>query len=181
MSWSISALRVRLVPLNILSPQVIILLTVPRHCLFCWSLFVSYGLCLSLLCSVVTLHVCTLQTCGHLLRNGWPLDSLVLLSIYSSVILDPESFVRGGSTLMFFFFFFFFLMREERIQTALKADHHRWWMDPNRGGPTLTTFLGDGWIQKPLKSGHHRAIIGPSFKWRFAGGPMMAQHWMLAW
>ena len=32
-------------------------------------------------------------------------------------------------------------------------------------------------IQISLKADHHR----PEFKWRFAGVPMMAQRWMLAW
>ena len=34
-------------------------------------------------------------------------------------------------------------------------------------------------IQIPLKAGHHWSTKTP-FKWRFAGGPMVAQHWMLA-
>ena len=55
------------------------------------------------------------------------------------------------------------------------------------GVPTVTTFFvclffvfgfslmrGER-IQIPLFAGQ------PSFKWRFAGGPMMAQHGMLAW
>ena len=41
-----------------------------------------------------------------------------------------------------------------------------------------------GWFQKkrrkriqiPLKMGHHRPASETPFKWRFAGGPMMAQH-----
>ena len=37
---------------------------------------------------------------------------------------DPESFARGGPTLTGFVFLFFFVWGE-RIQIALKADHHR--------------------------------------------------------
>ena len=57
-----------------------------------------------------------------------------------------------------------------------------------RGGQTQLFFLllfiwkGGERIQIPLKEGF---IIGPlakrHFKWRFAGGPMMARHVMLAW
>ena len=51
------------------------------------------------------------------------------------------------------------------------------------GGSTLTRFFfsdneGER-IQIPLKVGHHPSKT--PFKWHFAGGPMMAQHWMLAW
>ena len=50
-----------------------------------------------------------------------------------------------------------------------------------RRGPTVTTlFLVDVWrerFQIPLKVGHHRPASETPFKWRFAGGPMMAQHW----
>ena len=57
-----------------------------------------------------------------------------------------------------------------------------------RGGPTLTTFFvwffsdnEGGRIYIPLKVGHHRLASETPFKWRFAGGPMMARHWMLVW
>ena len=51
-------------------------------------------------------------------------------------------------------------------------------------GPTLTFFLFDEGRKDPNTN-----ISCPStawarrtpFKWRFAGGPMMAQHWMLDW
>ena len=44
-------------------------------------------------------------------------------------------------------------------------------------GPTFTTFLVDVGREDP-----NTTISGPlSFKWRFAGGPIVAQHWMLAW
>ena len=54
-----------------------------------------------------------------------------------------------------------------------------------RGGPTLTAFFltlmrGER-IQIPLLAGHQRPASETPFKWRFAGGPMMVQHWMLAW
>ena len=45
-----------------------------------------------------------------------------------------------------------------------------------RGGPTLTVFLVDERIQIPLKVDHHWPISQMQFKWRFAGGPMMAKH-----
>ena len=32
-----------------------------------------------------------------------------------------------------------------------------------------------------LKAGHHRPASETPFKWRFAGVPKMAQHWMHAW
>ena len=59
---------------------------------------------------------------------------------------DPESFVRGGPTLTTFFSFFFF------------------------------SLIRGGRIQIPLLAGHHRPASETPFKWRFAGGPMMAQH-----
>ena len=54
-----------------------------------------------------------------------------------------------------------------------------------RGGPTVTTFLLFSFyegkrIKIALKAGHHRPASETPFKWRFAGGPMMAQHLMLA-
>ena len=45
-------------------------------------------------------------------------------------------------------------------------------------------FLVDGMegrIEMPLKMGHQRPASKTSLKWRFSGGPTMAQHWMLAW
>ena len=56
-----------------------------------------------------------------------------------------------------------------------------------RGGPTMITFLGffslmrGVTIQIPLLAGHQRPTSVTPFKLRFAGGPMMAQHGMLAW
>ena len=54
-----------------------------------------------------------------------------------------------------------------------------------RGGPTLTTsffsLMRGGRIQIPLLTGHQRPASETPFKWRFAGGPMIAQHGMLAW
>ena len=35
---------------------------------------------------------------------------------------------------------------------------------------------GEERIQIPLKVGHHRCTSKTPFKWRFAGGPMLAQH-----
>ena len=52
-----------------------------------------------------------------------------------------------------------------------------------RGGPTLTTFffvflvlMRREMIQIPLLAGQKRPASETPFKWRFAGGPMMAQH-----
>ena len=50
-----------------------------------------------------------------------------------------------------------------------------------RGGPTPKTFFvclvnEAERIQIPLKVGHHRPVRETPFKWRFGGGPMMAQH-----
>ena len=62
-------------------------------------------------------------------------------------------------------------------------------MDPEsfaRGGPTLTGFFVfvffDERKEDPnsTKSGPSSAPSETPFKWRFAGGPMMAQHRMLA-
>ena len=56
-----------------------------------------------------------------------------------------------------------------------------------RGGPTLMGFFGflfcfvRGGIKKPLLAGHDRPVSETPFKWRFAGMPMTARHWMLAW
>ena len=36
-------------------------------------------------------------------------------------------------------------------------------------------------IQISHKSTHHRPASETPFEWRFAGGPMMAQYWILAW
>ena len=57
-------------------------------------------------------------------------------------------------------------------------------MDPVslvRGGPTLTTvfffiLMRGGRIQIPLLACHQRPTCETPLKWRFAGGPMMAQH-----
>ena len=57
-------------------------------------------------------------------------------------------------------------------------------------GPTLMTFIfffvflfivfflimRRGMIQIPIKAGHYRSASVPPFKWRFAGGPLIAQH-----
>ena len=69
----------------------------------------------------------------------------------SKACADPESFVRRGPTLTSFFLFvslflFLFLMS---------------------GGER---------IQITLNAGHHRHTSGTTFKWCFAGGPIMAEH-----
>ena len=49
-----------------------------------------------------------------------------------------------------------------------------------RGGPTLTTFFLLFLVDErrdykiPLKAGHHWPANETTFKWRFAGVPMMA-------
>ena len=51
-----------------------------------------------------------------------------------------------------------------------------------RGGPTLTFYfcflflMRGGRIQIPLLADHQRPASKTPFKWRFAGGPMVAQH-----
>ena len=67
--------------------------------------------------------------------------------LYELTCADPESLVRGGPTLKFFFFFFFFFV-----------------------------LLRGGRTQVPLLVGHQRPASETPFKWRFAGGQMMAQH-----
>ena len=41
--------------------------------------------------------------------------------------------------------------------------------------PFFSLMRGGG-IQIPLLAGHQRPAREPPFKWRFAGGPMIAQH-----
>ena len=46
--------------------------------------------------------------------------------------------------------------------------------------PTVTTLFQLMRVESyhiPIKAGHHRPASETSFKWRFAGGPMMAKHW----
>ena len=65
-----------------------------------------------------------------------------------------------------------------------ERSHGRCNMRGYRGGPTLTTVFVDVFLKvdegkadpKPLKAGHHPPASEMPFKWRFAGGPMMAQH-----
>ena len=77
------------------------------------------------------------------------------------------------------------IIRDGKVQTHVRIQKvlPEW-------GPTLTSFYfhffseNEGeriQILVPLKVGHHRPASETPFKWRFAGGPMMAQHWMLAW
>ena len=47
------------------------------------------------------------------------------------------------------------------------------------GGSNFEIFLVNEWIQIPQKLNHHRPASETPFKWRFAGVPMMAKHWML--
>ena len=57
----------------------------------------------------------------------------------------------------------------------------------SEGGPTLTvlffvfSLMRGGRIQIPLLTGHQWPASETPFKWRFAGGPMRAQHRMLDW
>ena len=51
-----------------------------------------------------------------------------------------------------------------------------------RGGPILIRILFRGArIQRPPKADNYRPVSETPFKWRFTGGPMRVQHWMLAW
>ena len=53
-----------------------------------------------------------------------------------------------------------------------------------RGSNSDVGFLSRwsvGGSKLPLKAGHHWLASETPFKWRFAGVPMMAQHWILAW
>ena len=54
------------------------------------------------------------------------------------------------------------------------------WSFVRGGGPTLTTIFFKWWGNGGI-AGHHRPASEKPFKLRFAGGPMMAQHWILAW
>ena len=55
-----------------------------------------------------------------------------------------------------------------------------------RGSNWTLTVLFSSWGGKrgvhqiPLKAGHHRSASETPFKWRFSGGPILAQHWMVA-
>ena len=66
------------------------------------------------------------------------------------------------------------------VDLSRVCHHDRSHADPEsfvRGGPTFTTFLlGDERIQIPLKADHYRPVSETSFKWHFAGVPMMALH-----
>ena len=48
-------------------------------------------------------------------------------------------------------------------------------------GSNFFFILVNDWFQIPLKSGHHQPTSESPLKWRFAGVPIMAKHWMLAW
>ena len=45
----------------------------------------------------------------------------------------------------------------------------------------FSSSLLSWWGERGSIYHYEQAIIAPPSKWRFAGGPMMAQHWMLAW
>ena len=45
-----------------------------------------------------------------------------------------------------------------------------------RGSNSDGGFFLEERIQIDPKVGHHRSASEPSFKWRFVGGPVMAQH-----
>ena len=75
------------------------------------------------------------------------------MTVQLKACADPESLVRGGPTLMGFFSCFFSLMWGGRIQIPLF-----------------------GGLSGPLITDHQRPASETPFKWRFDGGPMMAQH-----
>ena len=72
-SWSTSALRVKLVLWNMFKPSSNFLTDRSKAVLLLWIHFVISVSCLSLSYCLV----CFLQPCGHLLGKGWPLGSLV--------------------------------------------------------------------------------------------------------
>ena len=80
---------------------------------------------------------------------------LIFVRILIAACADPGSFFQMGVQRCCCFFFFLLLF-------------------------FFVFFLGGGlvneWIQIPLKSGHHWPASETPLKWRFAGGPMMAQH-----
>ena len=57
-----------------------------------------------------------------------------------------------------------------RIQTVLSEEVQLW-----------QVFLVDEGREDLHITGHHRSASEKPFKLRFAGVPMMIQHWMLAW
>ena len=69
--------------------------------LLLWILFVIYVSCLSLIC----FHVCSWQTCDHLLWKDWPLGSLVC-----DVPLFFFHFYLRCGTLLYRFLIFAFLL-----------------------------------------------------------------------
>ena len=77
-----------------------------------------------------------------------------MFSFSIALSADPESFVRGGQTqsMFFCFFFCFFFVF------------------------FCCFFWGRTNIEIPLKAGQYRSASETPFKWRLAGGPMMAQY-----
>ena len=72
-------------------------------------------------------------------------------------------------------------MNIKMLQPKVKSNGHAYAVPESfvRGGPTLTTFFSlmrEGRIQIPLLAGYQRPASKTPFKWRFAGGPMLAQH-----
>ena len=64
-----------------------------------------------------------------------------------------------------------FRKQKQRIQKVLSEGVQLW---------QRFFFFFFGWWGQD-KRGHHRHASETPFKWRFAGVPMMVQHWMLAW
>ena len=75
------------------------------------------------------------------------------------------------------------LSKHARIQKVLSEGvqlRQRFFFFFGGGGGGLSLRRGGG-IPIPLLAGHHRHASETPLKWRFAGVPMMAQHWMVAW
>ena len=99
-------------------------------------------------------------------------------------------YVEGTKSKLVAFYYTHEVLREAHIKdeselVAFYQNHVKCYMRGFRkfcqrlrgGQPFFLFFLIRGKrIQIALKAGHHRLASETPFKWRFAGGPMMAQH-----
>ena len=106
-SWSISVIRVRLIPSNMFKPSCNFLTDHSKLVLLLWIIFVICVLCMSL----SYCRVCSLQPYGYLLGMGWPFCSLmcdVFLCFWhfskwcpgSGMVLDCIDFLSMPSLLL---------------------------------------------------------------------------------
>ena len=65
------------------------------------------------------------------------------------------------------------------MEGSFEYPQHMFWMRNKENSFSRRTLI---WrpASKHLKAGHHRLAIETPFEWRFAGGPMVAPHCMLA-